>query len=68
MKYEDLLLNITQSRVRYLVDVLRAAVAEGRETHKPQGIAVTEILAAFSLSDVERKALQREVIERLRNT
>lgn len=68
MKYEDLLVNSTQTRVLYLVDVLRAAVAEGRETHKPQGIAITETLAVFSLNDVERTALQREAIERLHNT
>jgi len=66
MRYEDLLHISTQLRCGYLHDVLRAAVAEGRETHKPVGIAVAETLAVFSLSDKERAALQREAIERLR--
>lgn len=68
MKYEQLLHKSTQVRCLYLADVLKAAVAEGRETHKPQGIAVTETLAVFSLSEVEREALQREAIERLRRS
>ncbi|MCY1432118.1 hypothetical protein D9M71_481060 [compost metagenome] len=65
MKYEQLLLQSTQVRCMYLADVLKAAVAEGRETNKPQGIAVAETLAVFSLNDTERNALQREAIERL---
>jgi uncharacterized protein GlcG (DUF336 family) len=65
MKYEDLLHASTQIRAGYLSDVLRAAVAEARETHKPVGVAVAETLAVFSLSDTERNALQREAIERL---
>lgn len=68
MKYEDLLHNSTQVRCMYLADVLKAAVAEGRETNKPQGVAIAETLGVFSLSDVERKALQREAIERLHRT
>jgi hypothetical protein len=65
MKYEELLHRSTQLRAGYLSDVLRAAIAEGRESHKPQGIAVSETLSVFSLSDTERQALQREAIERL---
>lgn len=66
MKYEQLLLNSTQVRCGYLVDVLNAVVAEARESHKPQGVVVEETLQVFSISDVERTALQREAIERLR--
>ena len=66
MKYEDLLHQSTQIRCGYLVDVLNAAIAEARESHLPQGVAVENTLSVFSLSDTERSALQREAIERLR--
>lgn len=67
MNYAQLIVNTDITRARYLIDVLTATVAEGRESTKPQGVAVTETLAAFSLNDIERKALQREAIERLHN-
>lgn len=67
MKYATLLRESTQQRCGYLHNVLQAAVSEGREGSKPVGIAIAETLAAFSLSDDERDALQREAVERLRH-
>ncbi len=66
MLYEDLLHSSSPMRSGYLADVLKAAVTEALYSGKPQGISVTETLAVFSLTDVERYAVQREAIERLR--
>lgn len=65
MLYEDLLHTLSPLRAEYLADVLKAAVTEAIYSDKAQGISVTETLSVFSLTEVERYALQREAIERL---
>lgn len=66
MRFDQLLQEVAQSRIGYLVDVLNATVSEALESPEwgPQSIERT--LSVFSLTDVERITIHREAIERLR--